>query len=92
MLVKILGILDIFIAIVFWLFGILNLFPNKFILILGFILLIKGLVSIFGWSIASFFDVVCGVIIIIASSVAMPKVLVIILVLVLLEKGIISLL
>ena len=83
MLVKILGILDIFIAVVFWLFGIIHLFPNKFILILGFILLVKGLVFIFGWSIASFFDVVCGLIIIIASSVAMPKVIVIILVLVL---------
>ena len=92
MIVKILGILDVFIAIFFWLFGILNLFPEKFIMVLGIILLIKGLVFIVGFSVASFFDIVIGLIIIIASSVTVPHVVIVLAVLVLIQKGIFSLL
>ncbi len=92
MLVKLLGVLDIFIAIFFWLFGIFYIIPGKFILVLGFVLLVKGLVFIFGLSIMSFLDIVTGIIIILATSIEMPYVVVIIIALFLLQKGILSLL
>ena len=92
MIVKALGILDIFIAVCFWIFGILNVLPERFILILGFILLIKGLVFIWGMSVASALDIIIGVIVIISTAVAMPKVMVALIALFLLQKGIFSLL
>lgn len=91
MIVKILGVLDVFIAICFWIFGVLHIFPEKFILILGIILLIKGLIFIVGFSIASFFDIVVGLIIIIASAVAVPHVVIVFSVLILIQKGLFSL-
>lgn len=92
MLVKILGVLDIFIAVFFWLFGIFGFLPEGFILILGLILMVKGLVFLIGLSIISFLDIFVGIIIIIASSVVLPKFIVIIVALFLLQKGILSLL
>ena len=68
MIIKILGILDIFIAVVFWLFGIFHIIPSSFILILGLFLLVKGIVFITGLSIISFLDIISAVIIIIASA------------------------
>jgi len=90
MLVKLLGILDIFIAVCFWLFGIFGLFPDKFIMILGFLLLIKGLVFVIGFSVMSFLDIIVGILIIIATSVEMPYAAIIIIALFLLQKGIFS--
>lgn len=92
MLVKFLGIFDIFVAICFWLFGIFHIFPEKFIFVLGIILLVKGLIFIFGLSIVSFLDIIFGIIIIIASSTTIPNVVVILTTLFLLQKGIFSLL
>lgn len=92
MLIKILGILDIFIAVCFWLFGIFHLVNTKFILILGFILIIKGLIFVFGLSIMSFLDIIFGVVIAISTSIAMPKIAIILIALFLLQKGIFSLL
>ena len=86
MIVKILGILDVFIAVCFWLFGVLHIFPERFILTLGIILLIKGLVFIVGFSVASFFDIVIGLIVIIASSVTIPHVVIVIAVLILIQN------
>jgi len=92
MLVKLLGFLDVFIAVCFWLFGILNLFPGRFIMILGFILLIKGLIFIIGFSAVSILDVIFGILIAVAPSVALPKWIVIIISLFIVQKGIFSLL
>ena len=92
MIVKVLGILDIFIAVCFWIFGILNVLPERFILILGFILLIKGLVFIWGMSVASALDIIVGAIIMLSTVVTMPKVMVVLIALFLLQKGIFSLL
>lgn len=92
MIVKALGILDIFIAVCFWVFGILNFLPERFILILGFILLVKGVIFVLGLSITSIIDIICGILIAIASEVAMPKFVVILISLFLLQKGIFSLL
>ncbi len=92
MLVKFLGVLDIFIAACFWFYGILGWFDEGFILVLGLILLCKGLVFLIGLSPASFLDIACATIIILATYITMPVALVIVLALFLLQKGIFSLL
>ena len=92
MLVKILGILDIFIAVCFWLFGVLNIFNKGFILALGLILLAKGLVFVIGLNIMSILDIICGGLIILATFVTFPHIVVILMVLFLLQKGIFSML
>lgn len=92
MIIKFLGILDIFIAICFWIFGIFNLqIMSGFILVLGLFLLAKGIIFITGLSFASFFDILCAIIIIIASSFAMPKIIVILASIFLIQKGVFSL-
>jgi hypothetical protein len=91
MLVKLLGILDIFIAICFWVFLVFNIFPNKFILVLGIILLVKALIFILGFSVASILDLICALIIIIASSANIPHAVGIITALFLIQKGLFSL-
>lgn len=94
MIIKILGIIDIFVGMCFWLFGIFHLLPESFILILGLFLLVKGIVFITGLSIVSFLDILSSIIIIIASAseVTMPNIVVIIITLFLLQKGIFSML
>ena len=92
MFVKILGVLDVFIAVCLWFFAVLGLVPSKFIFILGIILVVKGLIFILGLSIISFLDIVVGLIIIIASFINMPQFVMILLVLFLIQKGIFSLL
>jgi hypothetical protein len=92
MLVKILGILDIFIAVCFWMFGMFRMeFLSGFILVLGLILLAKGIIFITGISIASVIDIIVALMIIWASSVYMPVALIFIISLFLLQKGIFSL-
>lgn len=94
MIIKILGILDIFVGICFWLFGIFHILPESFILILGLFLLAKGVIFITGLSIVSFLDIISSIIIISASAseIIMPKIVVIIVTLFLLQKGIFSML
>ncbi len=92
MLVKLLGILDIFIAVCFWIFGVFHILPEKFIMILGIILLVKGVIFIIGLSIASIIDIVCAIIIIIATSVNVPLVMIVLVALFLVQKGLFSLL
>lgn len=94
--IKILGVLDIIIALFFWIFGIFrlqnNVFMSGFIMILGFYLLVKGVAFIISADIASIFDIISGLIIIAATSIIMPKLIVIIVALYLLQKGIFSML
>jgi hypothetical protein len=92
LVIKLLGILDIFVGICFWIFEVFNLIPGSFILILGLFLLAKGLIFITGFSAASSLDIICSIILIATSSTAMPKVIVIIVSLFLIQKGIFSLL
>lgn len=95
-IIKLLGIMDIFIAIVFWIFGIFRLQDNtlmmSFIMLLGFVILVKGVAFVISADIASILDIVCGLIIIGSTAVIMPKVVVIIVALFLLQKGIFSML
>ncbi|MBS3075935.1 hypothetical protein J4429_05780 [Candidatus Pacearchaeota archaeon] len=91
MIIKLLGILDIFIAICFWIFGIFSLkIMTGFILILGLYLLAKGIIFVTGLSFASILDILAAIIIIIASSITMPKVIVIFTSLFLIQKGVFS--
>ena len=92
MLVKLLGILDIFIAVVFWIFGVFHVIPGKFLTVLGIILLVKGVIFIIGLSVASIIDIACALIIIIAGSVTVPHVMIVLVSLFLVQKGIFSLL
>ena len=91
MLVKLLGILDIFTAIVFWIFIVFDILPRNFIMALGIILLVKGLIFVLGFSVASILDVVCAIIIIIASSINIPHAVGVITALFLIQKGLFSL-
>ena len=91
MLVKLLGILDIFTAIVFWIFIVFDILPRNFIMALGIILLVKGLIFVLGFSVASILDVVCAIIIIIASSINIPHAVGVITALFLVQKGLFSL-
>ncbi len=91
MIIKILGILDIFIGLCFWLFGIFNIIPKSFILILGLFLLVKGIIFITGLSVTSFLDIICAVIIITGSSIVLPKIVVILVAIFLIQKGVFSL-
>jgi len=93
MIVKILGALDVFIAIIFWIFGVFHLhFLAGFILVLGFFLLIKGIAFAATLNIVSVIDIICAFVIIGSTSMAMPLFVVIIVSLFLLQKGIFSML
>lgn len=96
MLAKILGSLDIFVGVVFWLYGVLNysginLIPVGLISALGIILLIKGLIFVMGLDVMSFLDVASAVIIIAAASFTLPIILVCLVSLFLVQKGFFSL-
>lgn len=91
MIIKILGILDIFIAIVFWLFGIFHIIPSQFILLIGMVLLIKGVIFITGLSITSFLDIICGGLILTSTAINFPILVIALITLFLLQKGAFSL-
>tara|TARA_Y100000310_G_C20660478_1_gene804456 strand:- start:1482 stop:1769 length:288 start_codon:yes stop_codon:yes gene_type:complete len=92
MIIKVLGILDIFVGMCFWLFGIFHIIPDSFILLLGLFLLVKGVIFVFTLNIVSVLDIISAVVIIAASAseIVMPNLVVIIVTLFLLQKGIFS--
>ena len=92
MIVKILGILDIIAAIIFWLFGMFHIIPSNIILIVAFYLLIKGIIFLISLDVASILDVIVSVLIFISLNFALPKVIVFLIALYLVQKGILSLL
>lgn len=92
MIIKVLGILDLFVGIVFWLFGIFHIIPKSFVLILGLFLLSKGVIFITGLSITSFLDIISAIVIITATSIVLPKILIILVAIFLTQKGIFSML
>lgn len=91
MIVKFLGVLDIVAAIVFWLFGVLNIGSKNLIMVFAFYLLAKGIFFLISADIASILDVACAIIMFIAINAGMPKLVVIIVTLFLLQKGLFSL-
>jgi len=93
MIVKFLGILDIVVGLSFWIFGVFNVGSfGGLVFILGLFLLVKGLVFAMGGDRVSVFDVIFGIVIIIGASMVIPKFIIIIISLFLLQKGIFSLL
>ena len=90
MIIKILGLLDIFVAACFWLFGIWGLIPANFILLLGLFLLAKGVVFSTKLNVISILDIVSSIIIILSASNPMPDFVIILVALFLLQKGIFS--
>ena len=91
--IKILGLLDIFVAVVFWIFMVFNIQSwSGFVLLLGLFLLVKGIVFITQLSLASILDIISSIAIITASSFELPVIVVVIVSLFLLQKGIFSLL
>ena len=93
MIVKILGALDIFAALCFWIFGVFHLnMLSGLILVLGFFLLVKGIAFAVTLNLMSIIDIICAFIIIGSTSMSMPLVIVIIVSLFLLQKGIFSML
>lgn len=89
-IIKILGALDILVGMLFWLFGIFGFVPKNLILTIAFLLLIKGIVFLISKDIASILDVICSLIIFSALSISMPKLVVILVALFLIQKGIFS--
>ena len=92
MIVKVLGILDIFAAMFFWLSFFFKFIPEKLILIAAFYLLIKGVVFLISKDIASILDIVCAGVIFLTLNYTIPSFLAILVSLFLLQKGILSLL
>lgn len=90
MIIKILGLFDIFVAACFWLFGIWGLIPANFILLLGLFLLAKGVVFSTKLNVVSVLDIVSSVIIILSASNPMPNFVITLVALFLLQKGIFS--
>ncbi len=92
MIVKVLGIIDILAAVLFWLFAFFNIIPSTIVLILAIILLAKGLIFIISDHFASILDILSAILIFISLSFPMPKIITIIITIYLLQKGILSLL
>jgi hypothetical protein len=93
MILKLLGGLDILIAILFWIFGVFHLnILSSLILILGFFLLVKGIAFATTLNTVSIIDIIASLIIIGSTSYSMPIIVVIIVSLFLLQKGIFSML
>lgn len=91
MIIKILGLLDIITAFSFWLFAFFGIFPRSLIIFFAFYLLIKGVIFLMSADIASILDIISAGIIFLSLSFAMPKFIVIITVLFLIQKGLFSL-
>lgn len=92
MIIKILGILDIIAAILFWIFGMFHIIPSNIILIIAFYLLIKGIIFIISLDVASILDVIVSILIFISINFMLPKVAVFLISLYLIQKGVLSLL
>ncbi|MBS3080599.1 hypothetical protein J4221_03950 [Candidatus Pacearchaeota archaeon] len=93
MIIKLLGIFDILVAILFWLLVIFRIDSlSGIVLLFGLFLLVKGIVFAINFNITSILDIISSFIIIISGSVTIPFLLVGIVSLFLLQKGIFSLL
>lgn len=91
MIVKILGILDIITALLFWLSAIFHVIPSSLILFLAFILLAKGIFFVISEHVASIIDILIAAVMFLSLSFQIPQMIVIIITLILLQKGVFSL-
>ncbi|MBR9701744.1 hypothetical protein GOV13_02375 [Candidatus Pacearchaeota archaeon] len=96
MAVKIFGAIDIFVGLIFWIYSMLNsigwnIIPDGLIIVLGIILLIKGLIFAIGLDFFSVLDVITAIIILISISFTLPTTAVHVIGIYLVGKGIVSL-
>jgi len=92
MIIKILGLIDIFTGLLFWMIGVFGFGSKSLLMLFGILLLIKGIVFMTSLNIISAIDIITGVVMIslAGSEWMIPKIIVIIISLFLLQKGIIS--
>jgi len=94
MLIKILGITDIIIAILFTINANLdkwNWFPDRIILWAGIFLLIKGILFVLTLDFASLLDIICAIVILLSLTFNISLLISAIVILILLQKGFLSL-
>ena len=89
MVAKVLGVFDIFVGICFAIFIFFGIIPYDFMFFLGIILLIKGGIFCINLDVASVLDVIAALIILM-SNLSIPKGIVILVSLFLIQKGIFS--
>lgn len=93
MIVKILGLLDIFVGLLFWIMGVFNVDSLQgLVLILGLFLLMKGVAFAVTLDVISVLDIVMSLIVIVGCSVDLPIFIVVIISLFLIQKGVFSML
>ena len=93
MIVKLLGILDLLSAMLFFLFAYLNWISGTLIVVVALYLILKGAVFVLlAKSIISGLDVIAGIIIFVSLDIIFPQLVILIVVLYLLQKGVFSLL
>ena len=92
MIIKVLGILDIISAVLFWIFASFNIIPTTIITIVAFYLLIKGVMFVMSKDIISILDILIAGVIFLSLTYTIPLVIVVIISLFLLQKGVLSLL
>ena len=85
------GILDIIVAIIFFISAKTSFIPVAIIWVIGLYLIIKGIGFAFLLDVASILDVIAGIIIIIALFVTIHPIIFYIVIIFLLQKGIFSL-
>lgn len=91
MILKILGIMDILAALSFWAFSIFHIIPSSVILIFAVYILVKGIIFLISEHIASVFDILIAFVMFLSLSVSIPQIIVILLTLILIQKGAFSL-
>ena len=96
MMIKTLGILDLLSALLFFInnaFANFSRFlPSKFLWFAALYLITKGLIFLLSADIASIIDIACGGVIILSIFFALPKLIVVLITLFLVQKGVFSLL
>jgi len=91
MILIILGAIDILIALLFFLSTMVSFIPQEILLFFGLYLIAKGVVFASLGDKISIIDIICGIILIIAVSLTIPKLIVFAVVIYLLQKGAFSL-
>jgi len=92
MILKLLGIFDILTGIIFWLFTVFKISSlSSVILLLGLLLLVKGIIFLTNFNIASILDIISSFIILISNSTTVDIIFVSVVSIYLIQKGIISL-
>lgn len=88
--IRVLGTIDIFAAVFFWIYGLFGIIPISLIFFFAFFLLMKGVVFLIAKDFASAGDIVCSVFMFFSIYAQLPEFMIIIVSLFLLQKGVFS--